>query len=124
VLAQPAAERDVEGGDIDPADVAPHPFVEDADEKVAILPATHRALRHAAGRRRCPLLLHDGNELDEASAGDVPQEAIDLQRVAGVGSVHRAQDIELHVMSLEDVQAAHDALERRLAGPIATIGVV
>ena len=44
-LADPVRERDVEHLDVDLADVAPHPFLEDVDQEAAVLLGADRPVR-------------------------------------------------------------------------------
>ena len=106
-LADPVRERDVEHLDVDLADVAAHPLLEDVDQEAAVLLGGHRAPRHAAPvlhverpvaprrpRHRSVLVrlrhpLDDRDELNEARAAVVAEEAVDLAAAVGVRGVDR-----------------------------------
>src|SRR5271166_4241840 len=110
-------ERDVEELDEHAPHIAPHPFLENVDEELAILLAANRAVgdqisglgvEKALARARpiAPALVGDGerlgrrplddrNELDPRRAEFVAEEAVDPSPMLLVGGVDGAEDIEL-----------------------------
>ena len=68
--------------------------------------------------------LDDRDELNELGFQLVAKEAIDLERMAGVRGVDRAEDVDVHPCRLSSLPAAHDVVERALAALVDAIGVV
>ncbi len=54
----------------------------------------------------------------------IPEEPIDLQRMVGVFRIDRAQDVELHLMFLEQPDSLHDPVEGSMASLVLPVGVV
>ena len=54
----------------------------------------------------------------------VAEEAVDLERVVGVGGVHRAQDVDVDAVRLQHLPAAHHAVEGALPALVDAIRVV
>ena len=123
-LADPVRERDVEHLHVHLADVAPHPLLEDVDQEAAVLLRGHRAARDplsllhvqravAPGRPGHRTVgvglgdaLDDGDELDEARAALVAQEAVHLAAVIGVRGVDRRQRVPLDSSGLQVLETA------------------
>ncbi len=101
--AQPASQRGVEHLHENPAHVAAHPFVENGDEKIAVLFSRDGARRQVVAllEARLVLALDDGNELDELRADLVAQEAVHFQRLMDIGGADAGQDVEIHSMLFE-----------------------
>ena len=125
-LAVPVAQGDVEQLHEDLADVAPYPVFEDADEEGAPLVGGHRALGDCVAIWHAVQAgpLDDGDQLDEAGAALVAQEAVDLDGVLGVGGVHGRQCVPLYAVLAERREAAHDLVEGGPADLVATISIV
>ena len=141
-LADPVRERDVEHLHVDRADVAAHPLVEDVDQEAAVLLAGHRAVghelallhverpvaprrpRHGPVRVRLGDPLDDRDELDEAGAALVAEEAVDLAAVVGVRGVDRRQRVPVDLRVAQVAEPAHHLVERALAALVHAVGVV
>ena len=54
----------------------------------------------------------------------IPEEAVDLEGVVAVHRVHRAEDVELHLVLLEQPDRGDHLVENRAAPPVSPIGVV
>ncbi len=108
------------------ADVAAHPLVEDCVQEAAVVLRLHAAPgyrpRPAARGRR--LDLDDRDELDEAGAELVAEEAVHLERVPGVGGVDRAQHVELGAVLLQAAGGRDDAVEDGSPAEVVPVGVV
>ncbi len=120
-LSGPVGQGDVEHIDKCFPHIMAHPFLEDSDQKAAILPGGDREIAY-------DLVFHpaldDGDELDVADTQIIPQEAVDVQRVIGIGLVDGHQGVKLHPMFLQIVQALHHPIEGRLALLIPPKGIV
>ena len=68
--------------------------------------------------------LHDGDELDELDPQVIAQEAVDFQRMIGVGMVDRHQGVELDSVLFQSVQAPDHTIEGGLAALVVAVGVV
>ena len=125
-LTYPGRQRHVEDLHEDPSHVAPHPLVEDRDKKIAVLPRRDRAVRHRVPFLEARLVVpfHDGDELDELRAGLIAQEAIDLQRMGGIGRVDGGEDVKLNPVLLQEVQALHHPIEGGAATLVNPVAVV
>ena len=138
-VARPDAEGDIEHLHEDLAHIAPHPCVEDGDQKIAIRLAGDTPPRD--GRFRLPRLgrlgvieacgfsagcwqsLHEGNEL-EVAGSHLAQEVIDLDRMFRIGGAYDGECIELDAMLFQQLQTLHDAVEGGFLALVHTIGVV
>ena len=54
----------------------------------------------------------------------VAEEAVDLDRMVGVGRVDGAQDVDVHTVVVQAPPAAHHVVERALAALVDAVGVV
>ncbi len=68
--------------------------------------------------------LHNGDELHEVRADLVAQEAVHLQGVIGIGGVDSGQDVELHLVLLQESCGTQHLVECRSASFIHAIGIV
>ena len=140
-LADPVGERDVEHLHVHLADVAAHPLLEDVDQEAAVLLAADRAVRD-----RAPLLLvqrpvaprrprhlavgglgdplDDRDELDEARAALVAEEAVHLAAAVAVAGMHGRERVPLDAGRAQMLETAHDLVERALAALVDPVGVV
>ena len=127
------------------AHVMPNPLFEDVHEELPILPATNSSVGHQVARLRiedalaigllapaqicdldrvCAGSLDNGDELHPLCAHLVAKEAIDRAAVFLVGSVHRTQDIEVHIVLAQVAPALHYLVEGSLLPAIKPIGIV
>ena len=124
--AHVGGEHAVEGLHEHLAHVVMQPLVEDRVQEAAVVVRLHAALgrraRQAVVRRR--LDLDDGDQLDEACAELVAEEAVDLQGVPGVGGVDRAEHVERDAVLLEAAGGRDDSVEDRPAAEVVPVGVV
>ena len=145
MAAEIGLERHVEELHEHFADVAPHPFLENVDEKASVLLAPDRAVGHEIaglgvekalaraviapalvgdrerlGRRP----LDDRDELHPFGAELVAEEAVDLSAMLLVGGVDGAQDVELDPVLAKKAPPAHHEVEGALTLPVAPIGVM
>ena len=108
------------------ADVAAHPLVEDRGEEAAVVLGPDAAVGHGAGAavggRR--LDLDDRDELDVARAQLVAEEAVDLERVRGVGGVDGAEDVELDAVPLQEAGGGDARGRRPACRRVVPVGVV
>jgi hypothetical protein len=142
VLTCPVGERHVEHLHVDLTHVAADPLLEDVDQEAAVLFAGDRAVgdvcsvlrverpiapgapRHGAVLGRLGDPLDDRDELDKACAALVPEEAVDLASVVGVGGVDRRQGVPLDPGFLKEGEPTHDLVERTRAALVDAVGVV
>src|SRR6185295_3514391 len=129
-LPDPVGECDVEHLDVDLADVASDPLLEDIDQEAPVLRRAHRPPRHDltlldVERPVAPRLpgngsvvgligrdpLDDRDELDEAGATFVAKKAIDLAAAIAVCSVHGCQGIPLDSCVVEKREPEHHLVE-------------
>ena len=96
------------------ADVAIGPYLEDIEHEAAELLSRATEVRRLAARRQ----LHDRDELKVADPA-VDEIAVDVAGVGGVGAVERRQDVELHAVLPEQLQAGPCAVKCRPAGLVA-----
>ena len=68
--------------------------------------------------------LHDGNELDVIRLELIPEEPVDLQGMVGILSVDRAEDVELHLVFLEQPGSPHDPVKGSMASLVFPVKVV
>jgi len=103
-----------------------HPLIEDVAEEMAVLLRADRAVLHALAFLIAGVVvaLHDRDELHEPDLQFIAEEAVDLQRVVGVGGVYGAEDVEVDLVALQHLAPAHDALKGRLAALVDAVGVV
>ena len=138
-VARPDAEGDIEHLHEDLAHIAPHPGVEDGDQKIAIRLAGDTPPRD--GGFRLPGLgglgvieaggfpaggwqaFYEGNELEVAGSHRA-QEVIDLDRMFHIGGADDGECIELDAVFFQQLQALHDAVEGWLLALVHAIGVV
>ena len=73
---------------------------------------------------RVVVALDDGDELDEPGAQVVSEVAIDLQWMVLVRRVHRAQDVELHVVLGEQLEAPQHPLGRGVSPLVDPVAVM
>src|SRR5208283_3559222 len=125
--------------------VVAHPFLEDIDQKAAVLLCAHGAFgdeiaalrveQSLAARGLAPALVRelerlrggafdDRNELHPFGAQLVAEETIDLAPAFLVGGVDRAQDIEFNTVPAQLPPSLHDAIEGTLLAAVDTVGVV
>src|SRR6185437_10558003 len=141
-LADPVGECDVEHLDVDLADVASDPLLEDIDQEATVLHRAHRPPRHdvtlldvqrpvaprlpgnrsVLGRFRDPL--DDRDELDEAGATFVAKKAVDLTAAIAVGGVHGCQGIPIDSCVVEEREPMHHLVETALPALVHAKGVV
>ena len=107
--------------DLDAADVALDPFVEDGAEEIAPGRGPDRLGADAARRVRARL---DEREKGHGRRADLPEEAVDLERPAGVVGADDAEDVGRDAVAAQDVVAAHRVVEGRPAVAGQAIAVV
>src|SRR5579872_1253906 len=139
-------EGHVEKLDIDSADVAPRPFLENVDQEAAILLAADRAIGNqiaglgveqalASAGPIAPALigdfdrfrggaLNDRDELHPLGAEFVAKETIDRAAMRLVGGVNRAKNIEFDAMLAQMPPAFQHEIEGSLTSSVAPISVV
>ncbi len=110
------AERIVEELDKSLPHIMAHPLVEDANEELAKLPRLHALRRHHRASRRGALVidLHDGDELQIPRAQPL-QEAIDIERLRGIGAIHHGEGVKLHLVLFQQCDAIDHAVKRSAA---------
>ena len=112
--------------DEDGAHVVAEPFVEHADEE----PSPRFGVDGAFGdpvallESRVVVALDDGDELDEPGAEVVSEVAVDVGRMVLVRRVHRAQDVEFHVVLGEQLEAPQHPFRRGVSPFVDPIAVV
>ena len=107
----------------------PHPFVEDRVQKRTPLLWLHRALGDLIPLLKAdlsPLIdaLHNRDKLYEVRADFIPQEAVHLQGVIGIGRVDSRQDIKLHLVFLQETCGTQHLVEGRCAAFIHPVDIV
>jgi hypothetical protein len=124
--AQVLAEQVVEGLHEHLSDVAADPGVEDGEEE-----APERRSRHAPLGERGPALrarrvrpLDDRDELQEARAGLVAQEAVDVEGRVDVAGVDGGEGVPLDLVAAQHLDAAHDRVEGAAAALVVAVAVV
>lgn len=144
-LAHPVCQGCVEGLHEDLANIPAHPLIEDGDQEAPVLLWLHCALgdqlanlsiqRAVAAGTFAPALVSDGQRLQGCSLDDgdelhvlrsqlIAEEVIDLQRVVGIGGVHRAQDVHIDAVLLQKMPAAHHLLKAAGAALVDPVGIV
>ncbi len=89
------------------------PLIEDLDQKSTELSRLHRSPRDHLPFLETALVLalHNRYELDVRKPELIPEEPVDLQRVAGVFRIDRTEDVALHFVFLEQPGGPHDPVE-------------
>src|SRR6185295_16879902 len=141
-LPDPVGECDVEHLDVDLADVASDPLLEDIDQEAPVLRRADRPPRHdltlldverpVAPRlpgngsvlRRFRDPLDDRDELDEAGATFVAKKAVNLAAAIAVCGVHGCKGIPLDSGVVEEREAMHHLVETAFPSFVHAIGVV
>ena len=141
----PAGQCRIECLDKHRANIMMHPVLENLDQKRTILPGFHRTVAYQMilPERECVLFprqapltlnrlqagpwhppLHDGDELDEPRLQGVPEKVVHLQWMGGIHGMHRAENISVHIMLLQQVPPAPHLVEASLSAFIDPVGVV
>ena len=123
---QPAGQGAVEVQDESPPHVPFHPFGEDPYQEPAPLVRSHRTVRHPVSLPETTLIvpLHDRDELEVMGPEFISEEPVDLQRMIGVLPVDRAEDVEFHLVFLEQASSFQDPVESSLAPFILAVKIV
>ena len=98
--AQPTRQGSVEIQNKHLADVPLHPFIENADQKPAILHRPDGAVRDPVAFLITSFVvpLHNRNELDVGRVGRIAEEAVYIQRIIGIFRIDRTKDVECLLM--------------------------
>jgi len=119
VHAHPVPCRCLECLDKDLPNVIANPLVEDGTQKVAELLWQDRAVCDGVsflneGAAVFVNTLHHWDKLHPISVNLITDEVVNFQGMIAIDPVHGGQDIELHLMFLQQPDAAHHLVECRL----------
>ena len=123
---EPSGKRSVEVEDKGVAHILFHPLVEDLDQETAELLGLHRPVRDLAAFLVAGFVvtLDNGDELDVMCPELVPEKPVDVQRMIGVFRVDRAEDVEFHLVFLEQSGSRQDPIEGPMASLVFAVDVV
>jgi hypothetical protein len=145
ILSEPTSESYIEGLDENLPYIAPHPLIENRNEKSAELIGADRAFGDLASAARINwsadtgapapakirhrnLILDssfdDGYELQIAGMQIVAKKTIDFSRMFSVGRVNRAENIDIYPVTTQQFVAANDSSEAAAALLVRSIGLV
>src|SRR5690348_286649 len=95
-----------------------HPLIEDGHQKGPPLLWLHRALADLVALLKADLsllidALNNRDELDEVSAHLITQKPVYPQGMIGIGGVDGREDVEVHLVLLQEPCRTHDLVEGR-----------
>jgi hypothetical protein len=107
--------------DIDLCNIVSHPFIKETVQEPAILSRQDGGGGNFPG---CFITDNNRDELDKPGSDLVTEEPVDLKRVITIGTVHRAEDIILHPVLLQQGDPLHHRVKRPFSGIVFTKGVM
>jgi hypothetical protein len=117
----PVCKRCIKMLDIDLCNIVSHPLIKDIVQEPAILSRPDGPCGNFPGFF---IVCHNRDELDKPGSDLVTEEPVDLKGVIAVGTVHRAENIILHPVLLQQGEPLHHPVKRPFSGIVFTKGVM
>ena len=123
---RPGSQRDIKNLHKDPADIMPHPFFINLNQKLPIAGRADRTVSDGIAFLIAAVIVafDDGDELHELRPDLIAQECVDALAMFFVGGVDGGQDVELGIVFLQQFNAAHHLVEGGIAALVDAIEIV